>query len=181
MPVLLALLLASCGFFHDDDHERMGGRESEHWGFDDPGPGPGGVCDDAGNEADAGLAPDAEITADAGSETPDAGACTISPECPSGSQCTGGACVPCAGGLCACQRDNDCGGDDLCDHASGVCEPLPVACVDLTDEANCLLRADCSPIYAGVNCTDSAGGECTSSDPECTCERYSFTTCADRP
>lgn len=192
MSVPLALLLTSCGFFHGDGHEGMGGRERGHHDFgapDRPGSRPQGDCDaglpiegpDAGEAPDAAIGVDAGSAEDSGSATPDAGACTTSPECPSGSQCQAGECSPCLDGVCTCQRDNDCGGDDLCDHARGVCEALPVTCADLTDEASCLLRDDCSPIYAGANCTDNAGGECTSSDPECTCERYSFASCADRP
>ncbi len=56
--------------------------------------------------------------------------------------------------------------------------PPPPECRDY-DEAGCLAVAECTPIYGGMNCVDSAGGECTSGDTDCTCETYAFAVCGD--
>ena len=61
-----------------------------------------------------------------------------------------------------------------------VCVPPPVLCSDLTEEAACVAAAACQPVYAGQNCRDSQGGECTSGDTDCTCASFSFAVCVDR-
>lgn len=43
------------------------------------------------------------------------------------------------------------------------CEPPP-SCADTPTEQGCIARADCSPIYQGVDCTCDAAGNCTCSD-----------------
>ncbi len=152
---------------------------------------------DAGIEqptADAGAGfPDATTSTNTGegfdASVPDVGsapdatapACTTSAECASGNNCQSGACVPCAGGICVCRRDDDCPALDVCDHLAGTCGPPIVRCTEITVEATCIDRTDCQAVYAGVNCRDAQGGACTSADPECTCETFSFAACIVRP
>ena len=89
--------------------------------------------------------------------------------------------VTCAPGECACTRDNDCPAELVCDHAAGVCVAPPVRCVDLTTEAACVAASTmCTPVYAGQNCRDATGGECTAGDVNCTCATFSFAACVDR-
>ena len=48
------------------------------------------------------------------------------------------------------------------------CEDAP-ACATIADEASCIGRADCSPIYRGENCTCE--------ETVCTCETWIFESC----
>ena len=124
-----------------------------------------GMPVDAGTGAlDAALEPDASTTVvDAGTTPLDAGS------------------VTCAPGECACTRDTDCPLELVCDHAARVCVTPPVRCVDLTTEAACVAAsATCTPVYAGQNCRDATGGECTAGDVNCTCATFSFAACVDR-
>ncbi len=124
----------------------------------------GSPIDAGSTAADAAVEPDASTTvADAGTAPIDAGS------------------VTCAPGECACTRDNDCPPELVCDHAARVCVTPPVRCVDLTTEAACVAaNATCTPVYAGQNCRDATGGECTAGDVNCTCAMFSFAACVDR-
>jgi hypothetical protein len=133
-------------------------------------------------------------TADAGGTTTDAGAgaignagdaaptnpCATSTACAVGTSCVAGSCQPCGGGVCICQRDDDCPASQICDHAAGTCAAPPPACTGLTTEAACAARADCSPIYGGMSCTNNVGSECHSGEANCTCATYSFAACVVR-
>lgn len=193
--LLAAALAGSCGEYEND----FDGPE-HHGGFGrgpgrNPGnrpPPSGSDCEDAGTTpvpvADSGVvidpiqdagiveAPDAgepapadagevsppdagEVVADAGTEPPPADAGSTGP----------------------CRRDNDCPSDQVCNHATGVCEAPPVWCTDIVVEAECVARTDCQAIYGGMNCTDANGGECVSGDVDCTCEIFSFAACINRP
>jgi len=67
---------------------------------------------------------------------------------------------------------------------SGYCIPLSecettATCDEVTNEFSCISRADCSPIYEGINCTcdgDGTGGDGESFVP-CTCESWEFKSC----
>lgn len=171
-------------------------------------PGPGGSGEDAGvlaptdsgvilGQPDAGAAADATTSttsgegfdasvADAGTPdlgTPDTGVppCTSNADCSSGSTCTAQGCEACPDGVCSCRRDEDCPGTDICDHLHGTCGPAIVPCTEISVEETCVGRADCQAVYAGVNCRDAQGGACTSADPECTCETFSFAACIIHP
>jgi len=57
---------------------------------------------------------------------------------------------------------------------TGYCIPLeqceqPAACNTISNEASCIARNDCSPIYRGENCTCE--------ETVCTCETWIFETC----
>ena len=210
MTLTLLFPLGCGGFFSDPEGNgpQLGGghgRGGHHRG--PGGPGMDGGCDnpdqprpdaageipDAGQPlADAGF-PDATTSTGTGegfdAGVPDVGAlpdatapeCRANADCATGNNCQGGACVPCADGICACRRDDDCPAQDVCDHLAGTCGPPIVRCVEITVEASCIERSDCQAVYAGVNCRDAQGGACTSADPECTCETFSFAACIQRP
>ena len=76
-----------------------------------------------------------------------------------------------------CVHDTDCASGRVC-TAGGACI-LP-DCADVRVEAACLARPDCMPVYAGMNCVDAQGGECTSGDTSCVCATYAFAVCAHR-
>jgi hypothetical protein len=49
------------------------------------------------------------------------------------------------------------------------CEEPPPACATLADEASCVARTDCTPLYEGIDCIcDEAG---------CVCAEWLFTSC----
>ncbi len=194
------LFAASCGgYFHDDDDDfRDRDRDRGHKHDEDcddrntevdagitvpVDPADAAVRPDANDMSDAGESPDASEISDGG-ESPDATSppeCTSSAECAIGSQCIAGSCTPCAEGICACDRDDDCPGEQICNHPISTCEDRPVACAELSVEADCLARTDCLTIYGGMNCTDANGGECESGDVDCTCETFSFAACIELP
>lgn len=194
---LLSLIVAtaSCGGFFrgDDDDDYDSHAELEDDDEDHHRPRHPRGCDasvvvpgpDAAQNPDASETPDAGVSADSGvaadAEAPDANQCETSPDCPVGSQCAAGSCVPCANGVCACARDENCPGDQICDHANAVCVDPIVRCAAVTSEAECNAREECLAVYGGTNCTDANGGECTSGDPDCTCETFSFVVCTDQP
>lgn len=188
--LLAAVLAGSCGEYHSDNFG--GPRHEGEFGRGNRPPRGGNDCEDAAVDpeptADSGVvidpiqdagvveapdageatAPDAEVTPDAGVvEAPDAG--EEPPPADAGSS---------AG---PCRRDNDCPSDQVCNHATGVCEAPPVWCTDIVVEADCVARTDCQAIYGGMNCTDANGGECVSGDVDCTCEIFSFAACITRP
>jgi len=106
--------------------------------------------------------------------------CTVSATCAQGSSCVMGSCLTCAGGICSCQRDDDCSANQICDHVSGSCTQPPPACTALTTEAACVARANCIPVYGGMNCTNNLGNACHSGEANCTCATYSFAACVAR-
>jgi len=132
----------------------------------------------AGGAGGAGGA-DASSTMGAG-DIGQAITCTVGATCPAGNDCVSGSCQPCVGGVCACQRDDDCPANQICDHTAGTCTQPPPACTALTTEAACVARADCIPIYGGMSCTNSAGDACQSGEANCTCATYAFAACIAR-
>jgi hypothetical protein len=175
LPSLLAVSLgtSACGFFHesgDDDHhhERYDDDDDDCSDDDVATPDAGATLVDAGVGRDAPAAPDA-------------GACTRTYDCAHGQQCIGGACTPCANGVCTCSRDDDCAATELCGRASRTCETPPPECAARTTEAACSARTDCQPVYAGLECVDAQGGECQDGDTNCTCARFEFAACIVKP
>ena len=153
--------------------------------------GPGSIAlseagEAAGSESDAaaaGASPEAG-TADAAVADARVGdevnSCTVGATCPVGTSCVMGSCRTCSGGVCVCQRDDDCPATQICDHTAGTCTQPPPACSSLTTEAACIGRADCTPIYGGMNCTNNMGSPCHSGEANCTCATYSFAACVTR-
>jgi hypothetical protein len=119
-------------------------------------------------------------TGSSGDSGAEALSCTVGATCPAGDACVAGTCQPCAGGVCVCLRDDDCPASQVCDHTVGTCTAAPPACTALTTEANCTARADCTPVYGGMSCTNTAGDICQSGEANCTCATYSFAACVAR-
>jgi hypothetical protein len=76
----------------------------------------------------------------------------------------------------ACPSGTVPGVRDMC--WSGYCIPQhacesPATCESITDGPACLARADCSPVYEGVDCTCDASGNCT-------CRDQAFARCETR-
>jgi hypothetical protein len=170
---------------YDEDWHRRHCREPIHWcTAPDGGAASGRALDgsacttvDAGKDASTDGATDATsntMTSSGGESdgsqasdgsNADAGApgasCTVSATCASGTSCVVGSCQPCPSGVCICQRDDDCPASQICDHTSTG-------------------RADCAPVYGGVNCTNDSGSPCHTGDANCTCATYSFVVCEAR-
>ena len=139
---------------------------------------------DAGASVDSGVALDGghAVSADAGHATDVAGAssCVVGTTCPQGTSCVTGSCQACPGGVCTCQRDDDCSASQICDHDTATCTAPPPVCTALTTEAACSARVDCTPIYGGMSCTNNVGSPCHSGEANCTCATYSFAACVAR-
>lgn len=182
LPLSFLLSLAACGDMMGDGPGREeggmngGGERHHHHGGGCPGMGEADATT-ATEDAATATATDDAATATATDDAAVAPECAASAECAVGSQCVGGACVACEGD-CGCARDEECPADQICDHSRGVCGAVGVACGELHDEGACVARADCRPIYGGVDCTDAQGGACTSGDEACTCATFSFVLCA---
>jgi hypothetical protein len=130
---------------------------------------------ETGATGDAGAA-DGGSSGQAGPVNP----CTVSATCAAGSSCVMGSCRPCSGGICICQRDDECPANQICDHSAGTCSQPPPSCSALTTEGECIARANCIPIYGGMSCTNNLGNACQSGEANCTCATYSFATCVAR-
>ncbi|HUH05721.1 MAG TPA: hypothetical protein VML75_27205 [Kofleriaceae bacterium] len=119
------------------------------------------ACSGGGDDEEPGLVPcDDRCYGNCVPTDPDPGNCyeaaicdSIPPGCPDGTiagvkdGCWTGYCIPVAN-----------------------CEPAP-ACAETPTEDGCIARADCAPIYQGVNCTCDANGTCT-------CEDWLYQECA---
>jgi hypothetical protein len=138
---------------------------------------------DASASMDSHAAPDSgRVATDASHATDGAGenSCVVGATCPQGTSCVMGSCQACAEGVCACQRDDDCAASQICDHDVGTCTTPPPACAALATEADCSARADCTPVYGGMSCTNTVGSPCHSGEANCTCATYSFAVCVAR-
>ena len=80
-----------------------------------------------------------------------------------------GECIP------GCDATHPCGPGFTCDEAMNQCVLLE--CEDLESLQLCLSRNDtCIPIYNGVNCENTEGGECVGNQV-CICESYPYSHC----
>jgi hypothetical protein len=78
-----------------------------------------------------------------------------------------------------CSVESDCARGYNCDTTRGECLPTDAeTCPELTTEASCSVRKDCTTVYAGTNCTCGPDCECTGGEPGCICERFEFFRCA---
>lgn len=79
----------------------------------------------------------------------------------------------------ACDSEDDCAPGENCDYSAGVCAPADAeTCGELASEVSCTNRLDCTPIYAGTNCSCGADCECVGGEPGCVCEAFEFFACA---
>lgn len=78
-----------------------------------------------------------------------------------------------------CDSEGDCAPGFNCDYEAGVCAPSDAeTCGELTSEQSCTNRIDCTPVYAGTNCSCGADCECMGGEPGCICESFDFFSCA---
>jgi hypothetical protein len=85
---------------------------------------------------------------------------------------------PCTGGSTSSGGASSTGGS----NTGGIVEPPPPPppeCLELTTEEACTERADCTPIYAGTDCTCGPDCTCIGGEPGCVCETYGFLVCVD--
>ncbi|MEZ4399634.1 MAG: hypothetical protein R3B06_06430 [Kofleriaceae bacterium] len=145
-----------------------------------------------------GCTSDAECAAGcycSGGQCEETSVCSTDADCPSNEHCdtTRSTCVPGAPAGPTCNGTLTCNlGAPTCPAGqvpliqdgcyTGACTPLAnctgvPACGVLNTEQMCLDRVDCSPIYAGQNCTNPSGASCTMGSSNCTCETFSFDHC----
>lgn len=148
--------LAGCHLYLDDDEEYISEPPRPPSGWLDSGPPP---FEDAGPGWQ----------------------CESNSDCAAGCFCNEQAWCEEAG---FCAVDTDCVGDFVCDERSSCVPPEPIEpepdCEDLSDdEAACLDRVECTPVYRGVNCTSSDGTECSENSESCSCESFTLDRCED--
>jgi hypothetical protein len=77
-----------------------------------------------------------------------------------------------------CDQESDCKPGRNCDPDTAQCLPADEeTCGELKTEAACTHRSDCTPIYAGTNCSCGQDCECHGGEPGCVCESFEFFVC----
>jgi hypothetical protein len=77
-----------------------------------------------------------------------------------------------------CDEESDCEPGFNCDLEQQQCLPADEeTCAELKTEAACTHRSDCTPIYAGTNCSCGQDCECKGGEPGCVCESFAFFVC----
>jgi hypothetical protein len=77
-----------------------------------------------------------------------------------------------------CDSEDDCQPGFNCAFDAQECQPADEeTCGELTTEAACTHRSDCTPIYAGINCSCGPDCECRGGEPGCVCESFGFFGC----
>ena len=147
----------------------------------------GCYCDDQGYCQEAGFCtydtdcPDGFVCDDRSSCVPDEDpgptTCEDNEGCPAGQICDPdtGTCTDSG----ECGPDGSCPDGQTCDDRNTCVPNPPVTCDSYTDEESCLADEACDAVYRGINCTDPNGESCTSTEANCTCERFVFHECVD--
>lgn len=106
--------------------------------------------------------------------------CEDNDDCAAGCYCdttTGGCAESC---YCTTDAEATAGGFGWCDEPRNTCmpgtDPTPL-CEELTTQAECAARTDCSSVYRGLNCTDPNNLPCTDGTAMCECESYVWDEC----
>lgn len=77
-----------------------------------------------------------------------------------------------------CDEESDCDPGFNCNFEQQQCLPSDEeTCGELKTEAACTHRSDCTPIYAGTNCSCGQDCECKGGEPGCVCESFEFFVC----
>ncbi len=78
----------------------------------------------------------------------------------------------------SCDDEPDCPAGYNCDHDAGQCQAADEeTCGELKTEAACTHRSDCTPVYAGTNCSCGQDCACKGGEPGCVCESFAFFVC----
>jgi hypothetical protein len=78
-----------------------------------------------------------------------------------------------------CEQESDCEPGFNCDLEQQQCLPSDEeTCAELKTEAACTHRSDCTPIYAGTNCSCGQDCKCRGGEPGCVCETFGFFGCS---
>lgn len=142
------------------------------------GQGQVGTACAANSDCESGAICDASSGSPVCTEAP---TCDVSDDCDAGFSCDPrNTCVftgTCSAEAPAC----DAGPGLYCNEARGTCEandPSSVACEAIIDPGQCDDRADCAPVYAGIDCRTPDGTSCTSDAANCTCDSFVYDFCA---
>ncbi len=135
------------------------------------------------------------------SESPAKLDCKLDADCSEGQVCTAGTCrapessqtcsnhAACGAeeyctvhGACAatkvCAEEKECDLGTNCDKSVALCLPADEeTCGELSDEAACVARTDCEPVFAGVNCSCGPDCSCIGGAPGCVCDSFEFFRC----
>jgi len=173
---LCSLSLFACHVEHwddcdDDDFGDDFGR-SHHAG----GVGNGGSSAQAGSDAGGGLSAGGTTGAGAGSS----GGAAAGTGGQSGERAGSG-----AGGDAdpgprpiSCKDERDCPKGYNCNLDARECEAATEeTCAELATEAACTHRTDCTPIYAGTDCSCGQDCSCHGGEPGCVCASFEFFVC----
>lgn len=77
-----------------------------------------------------------------------------------------------------CDQESDCNPGFNCNLDTQQCLPSDEeTCGELKTEAACTHRSDCTPNYAGTNCSCGQDCECHGGEPGCVCEKFAFFVC----
>jgi hypothetical protein len=115
---------------------------------------------------------------DFGDDYGDAGGKPAKPAPPGNQNGEGGAAEPMEPPITPCEVEHDCGPGFNCEPEAKVCVAADAeTCGELTTEAECSERPDCTPIYGGTNCSCGADCECKGGEPGCVCEEFGFVVC----
>jgi len=78
----------------------------------------------------------------------------------------------------ACDDEQDCPAGYNCNYEVGECQAADEeTCGELKTEGACTHRSDCTPVYAGINCSCGQDCECKGGEPGCVCESFEFFVC----
>jgi len=90
----------------------------------------------------------------------------------------GAGAAPATPGPTACDDEQDCPAGYNCNYDVGECQAADEeTCGELKTEAACTHRSDCTPVYAGINCSCGQDCECKGGEPGCVCESFDFFVC----
>jgi len=123
-------------------------------------------CDAPKPASDTDAGPNADATA----------SCKAHADCGAGFFCLIGS------GTCTeaklCEQESDCLAGFNCDAPTKSCLPsASETCGELGNEAACVVRKDCEPTYAGVDCGCGADCTCKGGEPGCVCSGFEFFRC----
>jgi len=91
--------------------------------------------------------------------------CQRNSDCASASYCDValGHCVASA----SCSSEIDCDASMNCDSVRSTCVPATdPTCAEVTNESACVTRGDCTPLYAGVDCSCGPDCACKGGEPD---------------